>query len=348
MDLPIDLAADLDRVLPLNFSAPPTARSSTSSVATPRTGGGTTARSSDGRGTPREHERLPLGTRPPRAVMEVPRLSSGPLQLSATAAYSPLTSARSGVISSPTSTQGALSSRREGDAFCYGRQDSNNACPQRTMASYYAEAGLSREIEAMRHVIVKENNRLRERIAEGQAAVRALAATLPPPPSETFQEGPVDAVSPMRRRVVEWTVRGVNGVAGASEGLRGWHRFEIPEMPSVSFTLAFGGNRSWSGSSASSSSCRLELRPSSSKCAMFSARVSLSAHVLEAAAGASARPSGVTSAAGVREGTLAAPLGEARSLPLATGGRAFCQCSWPPGTCTDVLCRVDIELLSFG
>merc|ERR1719512_52127 len=99
---------------------PLTARSSSSNLETPRTGGGFTARSSGERGTPRDAQRLALGERPSRESIqlrepEIPRLEWG--SAAGAPLLSPQHTARSAALSSepwsrtPSSEGDSLSSR---------------------------------------------------------------------------------------------------------------------------------------------------------------------------------------------------------------------------------------------
>lgn len=165
--------------------AVPFTDTTSSSGATPRTGGGltarsggaTTARSSDGKGTPREVERVPLGYRPSGYVQGAPGSSGGggqhggcagpgdggatnlpQYQFQQQVSTSPLTTARSGgALSSPSSSHGDEMSSRSVAAA---------ASDTATSVRIPWLNDLSREIEVMRHVIMQENSRIRAQLEE--------------------------------------------------------------------------------------------------------------------------------------------------------------------------------------
>ncbi|CAE8582174.1 unnamed protein product, partial [Polarella glacialis] len=251
-------------------SAPHTARSAGSSgAATPRTGGGLTARS-DGKGTPRDHERLPLGTLGMRRTSsgttmedrqrQVPRL----MQLDRIGGLpetgSPGTTARSGAASS--SSPGGCSSHGY-DAWASGvyAQDlaaqGSLATPQASaVASLEQETALknkewvsdmSRELEVMRHVIQKEMSEMRRLWMEKKEALapllskRARPARLrrdcwtQPMSSSSLSLETLEAQGLEPSSYLEWRIQGIEaGVAPAQ------HTFELPEHPEVSFCCTFG------------------------------------------------------------------------------------------------------------
>ncbi|CAK0874089.1 unnamed protein product [Prorocentrum cordatum] len=161
--------------LPLIGLAPLSARSAGSSC-------GNTARSSEGKGTPREHEWHHLGARPPRTTSSgavVPRLVVDGVPR---AVGSPLATARGlSSPSSPTSSRCAASSRSLTElqdavhlAAGPSPRSSRGAAPGCGAVPPQWAKDLSREIEIMRHVILQENSRLRAHIQEEKEALRLL------------------------------------------------------------------------------------------------------------------------------------------------------------------------------
>mmetsp|Transcript_45560 Transcript_45560/g.90301 ORF Transcript_45560/g.90301 Transcript_45560/m.90301 type:complete len:428 (+) Transcript_45560:105-1388(+) len=403
------LLVDIDRVPPLSVSAPQTARSGSSSGATPRTGGGTarssdgkgTARSSDGKGTPRDCERLPLGTlRSERASGNHSSSAAGSgnnvpqLGLTADARIgggvsqqapytppvpsSPLTTWRSGAISSPASSQGAASSRSLVEP-CSGAAPplAQGFETQQVVRPAWLN-DMSREIEVMRHVIMQENRRLREQIRIGRdeacclrqilASESAVAAPCPGGPQSSFglsgccAAGQRSSNALCRKRVVEWRIRGVDGQKGTELAVCAKSVFDLPEYPDTSFCFKFGAKprgqaptmspATCQGTSASSSPCHLMLRVSGNGCACLCLRIGIvaEADTTEVATSSAASLPEAQEAVPLEEkghSKAGIPLGGTLGSLLSGGGRVACPCSWPqvPG-CT-VVCRAQIEFAGF-
>lgn len=176
---------------------PLTARSN-SSLETPRTGGGFTARSAGERGTPRDAQRLALGERPrgdvpPREALDALRLEGG---LVGAPLLSPQHTARSVTLSSepwsrtPSSQGDSLSSRSRFDTQMSARLDSLSYCgapeelPSNNGASGRPHVGLlpdaqchthgadryhldlQKNLEVMRFVIMRENQKLKDLVQQ--------------------------------------------------------------------------------------------------------------------------------------------------------------------------------------
>jgi len=357
------MCVDMDKVPPLrqgvsassSQGAPLSSRSGSSS-ATPRTGGGT-ARSSDGKGTPRDAERLPLNAlRSSERLGEAWPQGAGPLQAPAAGpsqpqtprpqSGSPLTTARSGAVSStPSSEADGLSSRSRPDGLglWYGAEPG----PERP--SWCSD--LSREIEVMRHVILKENARLKEqirgledsclrlrrhvepRVVGALVSGEAPLAVSSPADARWLEAAPVvgGAVPCHRRRAVEWRVRAVSGCA-SELGEQDRSRFELSEFPDVAFVLTFGAGRrekvaeSDAGAKGQHWPCRLALSARGPGLSGLCILVALEAQEEMA------------------EGSEAGHLGATSGALLCGGGKTGCPCAWPR-PCATVTCRARIELV---
>lgn len=399
----------MDKVPPLSVSAPQTARSGSSSGATPRTGGGT-ARSSDGKGTPRDCERLPLGTlRSERApgnhsgsaggsTNDVPQLGLSVetrigVGVSQQAPYtppvpsSPLTTWRSGAVSSPASSQGAPSSRSLAEPCSGGMPLDGGLSAMGLEAQQVVRPAwlndMSREIEIMRHVIMQENRRLRDQIQGGRDTANCLRRILANPSPESAAATPCRGgprSSPgldgccaagrlrcgeilCRKRVVEWRIRGVYGQKGAEIAICAKSVFDLPEYSDVSFCFKFGAKRrgqaptlapttSQGASASSSSPCHLMLRVSGKGCACLCLRIGIVAET-------EATDVAASSAATLQEPQEAVPLEEEQpkqaAIPLGGTlgsllngcGQVACPCSWPQAPGCTVVCRAQIEFAGF-
>lgn len=382
---PESIHIDMDKVPPLRTGvsaassqgAPLSSRSGSSS-ATPRTGGGT-ARSSDGKGTPRDAERLPLG-----ALRSSLPGEAWPAQAAAANAPqtprpcgSPLTTARSGAVSStPSSEADGLSSRSRGDSWYQDPPSGRRGGYERDDRGGHAEpadeaarpswcSDLSREIEVMRHVILKENVRLNDQIrgleesclqlrrhvepgavgalvSGGAAGEGPLAATSPAGDARWLEAAPVvgGAVPCHRRRTVEWRLRAVDGSRAGERGERDRSSFELPEYPEVAFVMTFGAGRrekvaeSDAGASGQRWPCRLSLSAKGPGLSGLCILVALEALEEPPADEGSAEACGAIVRLGVVSGTL-----------LHGGGRTGCPCAWPTRPRATVVCRARIELV---
>lgn len=267
-------------------------------------------------------------------------------------------------MSSPASSQGALSSRSRGDSLT---QDvfppvhhGSGAQGPYSARGHRVYNDLSREIDAVRRTIFQESRLLRSQLAEvsveaGRLAAAAATAAAAPAP-DAAAEPAVEAAEPLPAalrgycpsaasscpaprpcRTVEWRIRGVDGQHGAEGGTCAACSFDLPEYPEVVFALRFGAGRC-TGEALSGGEpprpgrwpCQLRLRVSGPGCVNLDLRVGLSAELCEDGARREDEPSG-------------ALLGRAEAEPL-RGGRASCMCAWPEAAKADVLCRVKVEL----
>lgn len=324
----------MDKVPPLRHgTAPLSSRSGSSASATPRTGGGT-ARSSDGRGTPRDAERLPLNalrSTPPSGVQSAdPGMFQRP-------AVSPLTTSRSGAVSSTPSSDAEGLSSRSGMAADSSWGYHDGAAQQHVV--YASEVhrpawcdDLSREIEVMRHVIIKESARLKEQLQGLDKATGELRGHVVPrpgasssPPRSLEASSYTAGTCPKRRRAVEWCVRGMDGPRAASLGQGDKSTFTLPEYPGATFAFAFGAK----GNAAESNGtwpCRLSFRAHGPGVAATCLSVALEV-------------------ADVSGGEVRV-LGQTYSpVLLRNGGRVACDCSWPSGASCTVACRARLELI---
>jgi len=315
-------------------SVPHSARS-TNSSATQRTGGTLTARSSDGKGTPRDCERLSLSD-----------LRSGSLQYD------------------------DLSARAQRQEYLL----------QKTPW----QGELSRELEIMRFVIVKENEKLKEQLQKLQEECAQLQTELADGnsrPSHGSMEATEDGthamdavheatvsssresphrwlvpcpedferqVSPAgvmvssasqcpRRRCVEWRITGVDGVKAAAQGQSKRMQFELPELRGATFHMAFGADRS-EPRNGGMWSCRLALRLVGNEVDAIACTVALSVHAEVNRIADEAQQTGPPldlSTAGAVEHVL-----------KGRGEWASCPCAWPSTPSSNVLCKV--SFLSFG
>eukprot|EP00931_Biecheleriopsis_adriatica_P051553 TRINITY_DN29918_c0_g1_i1.p1 TRINITY_DN29918_c0_g1~~TRINITY_DN29918_c0_g1_i1.p1 ORF type:complete len:420 (-),score=71.22 TRINITY_DN29918_c0_g1_i1:19-1242(-) len=265
---------DMDKVPPLNVrstsSAPPTARSAGSSgAATPRTGGGLTARSSDGKGTPRDHERLPLGQLGVRARASgstaegrVPRLTLGSPFPQTPTGGSPGTTARSWAASS--SSPGGYTSRSLADFHQELASSSWNqslgtlpSTPAPAQQSKEMVNDMCKELEAMKRFIQKDINDLQRLWAE-KSEVLAGLCTLGGC-SEVDRNWWTDASQRSQSSSSEKSRGASLEHLGVQESIQSgrlnWHlrvpdaslpasvtsrSFELPQFPGVSFSASFG------------------------------------------------------------------------------------------------------------
>mmetsp|Transcript_25441 Transcript_25441/g.59230 ORF Transcript_25441/g.59230 Transcript_25441/m.59230 type:complete len:343 (+) Transcript_25441:94-1122(+) len=321
-------------------SVPLSARSASSST-TQRTGG-TTARSSDGKGTPRDCERLSLS------------------DLRSSAQLGDDLSARGGY--------------RQGDA---------NWPAQRTPL----HSDLSRELEIMRFVIVKENEKLKEQLRQLkdecskwreklELGNRSSGSGAAEPSAKQTQEGSnalseeisvvsagvashgpprwLDhddrAVAPLvsmvaaeagrlwKRRRVEWRIHGpgLSVLAESAAPASQRTQFTLPEMPGALFHLTFTVNKSESGK-GNLWPCRLSLRLTGAEADALACSVQLGVQVV------GANVNGRASNEGDAVMLSDAP---AEHVLQAHGEWAHCPCRLPPETTTAILCTV--ELLQAG
>jgi len=229
----------------------------------------------------------------------------------------------------------------------------------------------------MRHVIMQENRRLGEQIRDGREQAESLRSILASPSAETCAAGQRSSLGLygscnegrlhggeilLRKRVVEWRIRGVDGQKGTELAICARSAFELPEYPDVSFCFKFGAKprgqapsmapTPCQNASASTSPCRLMLRVSGSGCACLCLRIGIiaEAEAMDTAASLSATLPEAQEAVPLEEkgpNQAAMPLGGTLGSLLSGSGRVACPCSWPqvPG-CT-VVCRAQIEFVGF-
>lgn len=228
---------------------------------------------------------------------------------------------------------------------------------------------MSREIEVMRHVILRENQRLKEHVQVLQKECADLrdqmdaaredgcgGTTDETTPEEGLitnaadgvhraWEDPPRARAPPRRRVVEWLVRGVDGPRAARLGHHDRSTFELPEFPDVSFSYVFGAPRKPEAPEGTpptngTSPCQLTLSASGQGCLGLSWRVGL-----EVVQRISDGAGGSESQTLARHGNPAC-LGHA-SVQMSDHEVAVCPCRWP-GSQANIVCRAQLELTKSG
>lgn len=338
-------------------SAPPTARSGSSNSATPRTGGNTAR--SDGKGTPRDCERIPLGARPTNTSSQSVASRPAP-PISAMVSHtppsrgSPLGTARSGQLSSTPSSQGDTNTgswRSRTDLHSHRDMSAPEDPTQSARAPWYSD--LSRELEAMRHVILQENARLKEQIhglKDASACLRGRLGAYPPLDASysdsraglaawtsgapvRWLEAPNTLVprTPCQRRVVEWCLCGFDSRRAAADGRRDRSTFMLPEYPGSKFCLSFGAMRKGCSPQITHDepTCYLMLRVKGSGCEGLGLRVRLRAEVELPA----------------EERKVS--LGEQREALLWGQGSTSCPCAWPTAPDVNILCCAHIEFAGY-
>lgn len=346
-------------------TAPLTGRSSSSTLETPRTGGGYTARSSGGeRGTPRDPQRLPLGARPHGcdAWIRGDRVS-------------PEHTARSAAESSqawPTTPGG--SSRGEGsarsDAFCHNAEEHSARAP----AGHGVDTGghgqvplyqdLARELEIIRHVVTQENGKLKEHLHRSEQEVaqlreqvddlgRELVTLQPAAGASPVEAGTAEASSFAAGRalaegpsLIEWHIRRASEMRAAYRAMGDPSRCEcahipIPEFPGVDFALMFYPLAAPAAVAAAAGaegvhSWRLALHIAGSGACALDLRVALSIEVVLTA--------GMENASGPSLGRSCSAVPGSVS-EVRGGGRALLRGAWPQNAEKQevvVICRAEV------
>lgn len=323
----------------------PLTNRSSSSLETPRTGGGFTGRSSGERGTPRDAQRLALGERPREADREAQRNPDGWV---GAPILSPQHTARSAALSSEAvsmTPSAALSS--EGDSVSSSRIDSvpYGDDPNGAYASYYgAQVGnhdhshnsasqdacrlhldLQKNLEVMRFVIMRENQKLQDSLQQVHDQLGEVRKEVENGVRPQDQQH-MSSIS--RPRSIAWHVQNVGEAALKLAGAGERKEFTMLEYPGVVFMCTF--RKLWSGS------CELRLEVSGDACQGLDLRIVLGIDTDNSSSGDAIA---TTSALDV-------------VATLRNGGFATCTRSWPVGapiigaggaSCGDIVCRVEVE-----
>eukprot|EP00927_Polykrikos_kofoidii_P021808 TRINITY_DN20541_c0_g1_i1.p1 TRINITY_DN20541_c0_g1~~TRINITY_DN20541_c0_g1_i1.p1 ORF type:complete len:384 (+),score=50.24 TRINITY_DN20541_c0_g1_i1:63-1214(+) len=225
-------------------------------------GGGFTSRSSGEKGTPREPQRLALGERP----------RDTDTQRTAPSSHSPQQTSRSGGLSSdqwprsPSSQGDGLSSRKSSESLSYNHEDSfmfniagasnggdaRSRQPEGRDQEPHYQLDLSKSLEVMRFVIMKENKKLRERMQQTQEYISDLHLELEDPgPASVQIEDNAFAVSDTAAsehseplgttepHSVEWRIEHLDAIRTAPAAHREVSSFKLPAFPDVDFSLVF-------------------------------------------------------------------------------------------------------------
>eukprot|EP00927_Polykrikos_kofoidii_P070685 TRINITY_DN67093_c0_g1_i1.p1 TRINITY_DN67093_c0_g1~~TRINITY_DN67093_c0_g1_i1.p1 ORF type:complete len:372 (+),score=49.06 TRINITY_DN67093_c0_g1_i1:72-1187(+) len=230
-------------------------------------GGGFTSRSGGEKGTPREPQRLALGERP--RDNDVPRMD-----WVRPSSHSPQDTARSAALSSdpwsmtPSSQGDGLSSRSRSDSVTHQYDDAIGLQIRDAFASADArgrqtdsresephyQIDLSKSLEVMRFVIMKENLKLRERMQQTHDNITELRKELEAAGPSTEQvEGSVEpncsaaiggrsALVMAESNHVEWRIEQIDINPSKTRNHREVARFRLPMFPDMDFTLTFHAN----------------------------------------------------------------------------------------------------------
>jgi len=344
---------------------PLTARSS-SSLETPRTGGGFTARSSGEKGTPRDAQRLALGERPRD---EVPPVRPEGWTGAAPPILSPQHTARSVGLSSepwsmtPSSQGDSLSARSRLDCYScggledapwsamgahavawhHGGQAASAAAAAEAQAAAQAAAqqgppggydhnrcclDLQKNLEVMRFVIMKENQKLKELVQQSRIAQAEAKQVLE---STLAQAGA--SREPLQ---IEWFVRSIDdALAPGYWGLQEQEEFRAPELPEAGVRLQLRASPAAAHESADGVAARgapvsleLGLEVIGRSAPGLELQASLAIETEEEAAAAASQFRGAS------PGQVGAYVRHGK--PATT-----CR-TWPAGACTAV-CRAEVE-----